>query len=72
VTAQFLSRDPAAAMTGEPYGYVADNPLNGSDPTGLSGGLDSITESLFNPGRFKVRQAEKYAKIRNAQKRRSS
>lgn len=34
-TGQFLSRDPAVAMTLEPYGYVRDNPLNGSDPTGL-------------------------------------
>jgi RHS repeat-associated protein len=36
-TAQFLSRDPLASMTGEPYGYVNDNPLNGSDPSGLCG-----------------------------------
>ena len=34
-TAQFLSRDPAVAATRDPYGYVADNPLNGTDPAGL-------------------------------------
>jgi RHS repeat-associated protein len=35
-TGQFLSLDPAVDLTGEPYGYAADNPLNASDPTGLS------------------------------------
>jgi RHS repeat-associated protein len=34
-TAQFMSVDPLAAMSGEPYGYVEDNPLNRSDPSGL-------------------------------------
>jgi RHS repeat-associated protein len=34
-TAQFLSRDPLTAVTGAPYTYAADNPLNASDPTGL-------------------------------------
>ena len=36
-TTQFLSRDPLASMTGEPYGYANDNPLNGSDASGLMG-----------------------------------
>jgi RHS repeat-associated protein len=34
-TAQFISRDPAVAMTRHPYAYVGDNPLNGTDPSGL-------------------------------------
>ena len=34
VTGQFLSRDPMVATSGSPYDYVADNPLNGTDPTG--------------------------------------
>jgi len=33
--AQYLTRDPLDALTGSAYGYVNDNPLNGSDPTGL-------------------------------------
>jgi RHS repeat-associated protein len=33
-TAQFLSIDPALDITGEPYTYADDNPLNHSDPTG--------------------------------------
>jgi RHS repeat-associated protein len=33
-TAQFLSRDPWVAVTGEPYSYVGDNPLTFADPTG--------------------------------------
>ena len=36
-TAQFLSRDPAVSLTRSPYGYVAGNPLNVSDPLGLWG-----------------------------------
>lgn len=34
-TGQFISRDPLASLTGEPYAYVTDNPLNAADPTGL-------------------------------------
>ncbi len=34
-TAQFLSIDPLAAMTGQPYQYAGDDPVNASDPSGL-------------------------------------
>src|SRR5581483_4953574 len=34
-TAQFLGRDPLSATTGSPYAYAHENPLNGSDPSGL-------------------------------------
>jgi len=34
-TAQFLTIDPLIAVTGTPYAYVAGNPLNHTDPTGL-------------------------------------
>ena len=34
-TGQFISRDPLAAMTRQPYAYSGDNPLNATDPTGL-------------------------------------
>ncbi|MDQ1499102.1 MAG: hypothetical protein QOI86_2442, partial [Actinomycetota bacterium] len=33
-TGQFLVRDPLEATTRAPYSYVADDPLNGVDPTG--------------------------------------
>ena len=34
-TAQFLTRDPAVALTMSPYGYASGNPLSFSDPSGL-------------------------------------
>ncbi len=34
-TAQFLSVDPAEAISGEPYSYAGDNPLNYGDSVGL-------------------------------------
>ncbi|MEW6155035.1 MAG: RHS repeat-associated core domain-containing protein [Actinomycetota bacterium] len=34
-TGQFISRDPLTAMTGAPYAYTNNNPLNGTDPLGL-------------------------------------
>ena len=40
---RFLNRDPAVAITQEPYGYAYDDPVDGSDPTGLGCGL-------FSPG----------------------
>jgi RHS repeat-associated protein len=36
-TAQFTTPDPWVALTGEPYSYVADNPLTWADPTGRCG-----------------------------------
>jgi hypothetical protein len=37
-TAQFLTVDPKVATTLSPYGYLAGNPLNGTDPSGDCGG----------------------------------
>jgi RHS repeat-associated protein len=34
-TAQSLTMDPLTALTGEPYTYADDNPLNEIDPSGL-------------------------------------
>ena len=38
-TGQFLTRDPLEQLTRQPYSYVNDNPLNGTDPTGLDCGI---------------------------------
>jgi RHS repeat-associated protein len=38
-TGQFLTRDPLAAISGEPYSYAGDNPVNESGPTGLIFGI---------------------------------
>ena len=32
---QFLNRDPLTAVSGSPYGYVDNNPVNSTDPLGL-------------------------------------
>lgn len=34
-SAEFLTRDPAVAVTRAPYGYVGSSPLNAADPTGM-------------------------------------
>jgi hypothetical protein len=34
-TAQFLTTDPLAAITQEPYSYANDNPIDHTDPSGL-------------------------------------
>ncbi len=34
-TAQFLNRDPLVRITGQPYAYAGNNPLNYTDPLGL-------------------------------------
>ena len=34
-TGQLLSVDPALAVTGDPYGYAGQDPVNNSDPSGL-------------------------------------
>ncbi len=51
-TAQFLSVDPAGAITRSPYFYTNDNPLNFGDPSGLSvlGTLESAGETLLHAG----------------------
>ena len=41
-TGIFLTIDPALAITGQPYAYVADDPLNLTDRTGLWFGLDDL------------------------------
>jgi len=46
-TAEFISVDPLVAETQSPYGYVADDPIDGTDPSGLFFGLPEIT-SLYH------------------------
>ena len=36
-TGQFLTVDPALALTGQPYEYASSNPTNATDPTGQFG-----------------------------------
>ena len=45
-TGQFLTVDPKVATTLSPYGYLAGNPLNGTDPSGKCGGLFSSDSCL--------------------------
>jgi RHS repeat-associated protein len=41
-TGQFLSVDPALALTNSPYSYVDGNPVNRADPSGRLFGFDSL------------------------------
>ena len=41
-TGQFLSVDPAVAVTQAPYPYAGDDPVNASDPTGEYGWCSTI------------------------------
>jgi RHS repeat-associated protein len=51
-TAQFLTVDPLVDTTRQAYTYVADNPLNNSDPTGLCDkpGLPNIFQLVWAAG----------------------
>jgi hypothetical protein len=35
-TGQFISSDPLVDVTGQPYAYAGDDPVNASDPNGLA------------------------------------
>ena len=46
-TGQFITRDALQALTGAPYAYASDDPLNGTDPLGLCCGfLHSVGNAL--------------------------
>ncbi|MDQ6617188.1 MAG: DUF6531 domain-containing protein [Actinomycetota bacterium] len=50
-TGQLSTSDPMTALTREPYGYVAGNPMNASDPSGLvTKGLCLHTPSIGRGG----------------------
>ena len=50
-TGQFLTKDRLASVTHAPYGYVADNPLNGADPTGACiGWIWGASDCQLDPG----------------------
>ena len=54
-TGQFLTRDPIASITREPYGYTGGNPLNRTDPTGEDWGpigwvAEQISEACIDTG----------------------
>jgi RHS repeat-associated protein len=48
ITAQFLTQDPMVAQTMSPYAYVAGDPLNRLDPTGMSGDTIDTTPPCYN------------------------
>ena len=50
-TAQFLTVDPVVSLTGAPYNYAEDNPLNRGDATGLSS-WNPFSESFWTEGNF--------------------
>jgi RHS repeat-associated protein len=67
-TAQFLTVDPLASLTGAPYFYANDNPLNASDPTGLvallNAGNPSSLPGFCETTAEKIARAEKLERLR--------
>ncbi len=57
-TAQFLSLDPISSITMAPYYYASDNPVNGTDPTGL---LAAACETTAE----KIAREEKLERLRH-------
>jgi RHS repeat-associated protein len=49
-TAQFLTVDPLKALTGEPYSYGGDNPVNYGDPTGDLCNANPFSSSFWTHG----------------------
>jgi RHS repeat-associated protein len=47
-TAQFLTRDPLATLSGQPYLYAGGNPINSIDPLGLFPSLGEIGMAFSN------------------------
>lgn len=56
-TGVFISRDPELSSTWEPYGYVADNPLNATDPSGLAWGFGYSSNAVWDFVRDNVESA---------------
>ena len=50
-TAQFLTVDPMVRITGAPYNYARDSPLNRGDASGLSS-WNPFSESFWTEGNF--------------------
>ena len=46
-TGQFLSIDPLLQQTLQPYSYAADNPVSGSDPSGLKVWVDPTNSTEY-------------------------
>jgi RHS repeat-associated protein len=67
-TAEFLSVDPLSSLTGAPYYYASDNPLNASDPTGLvvllNAGNPSSLPGFCETTAEKIARAEKLERLR--------
>ncbi|HUC03961.1 MAG TPA: RHS repeat-associated core domain-containing protein [Acidimicrobiales bacterium] len=47
-TGQFLSVDPAVSITGQPYSYANDDPVNAIDPDGLDCGIFSVVCGAYD------------------------
>jgi hypothetical protein len=60
-TGQFLTVDPLVSVTGQPFSYANDDPVNGSDPSGLAkGGPQKKTDTgLQNETDAQIEQAYK-------------
>ena len=56
-TGQFLSADPLVALTGQPYVYTGDDPVNAIDPNGLDCGVFSVVCGAYDATAGAVKDA---------------
>jgi len=65
-TEQFLSVDPLASITEDPYGFVAQDPVNLTDPSRLAPGCTTLQECIdfINQGNAILGRGHNPARVR--------
>jgi RHS repeat-associated protein len=70
---RFLSVDPFLqfpenSQSANPYSYILNNPMSGTDPTGYLSETDQEETDVINGGKAEEQKQEQEAKVKNGQK----